>query len=386
MRRLAFNDGWTVRPKTNRFGEPPGSGAEWLPVTLPHDAMIGTERSPSATAATGYFPGGVWEYQRTFDVAAEDAGRAIVLEFEGVYRDAIVQVNGAVAAHWPYGYSSFAVPIDHLLRFGEPNEIRVEARAGRGHPLVLGRRHLPERLAARGRTGAPRARRRGRPHPRDRRRRRGGGGRRRGPQPVDDDLRRGASHARCSTLPARSVVRDEAPLTMFPGATITARRRLFVSDGPTLGPVDEPYLYTCRVTVRDGDEVARRRRHHLRHPDAAARPQRGLRINGEPVDCSAAPASTTTTASLGAATIDRAEERRVELLKEAGFNAIRSAHNPMSRAMLDACDRLGDARHGRDVRHVDRAARPTTTTRCASPSGGSATSRRWCARTSTTRA
>ena len=44
---------------------------------------------------------------------------------------------------------------------------------------------------------------------------------------------------------------------------------------------------------------------------------------------------------LGAATIGRADERRVELLKEAGFNALRSAHNPMSRAMLDACDRLG---------------------------------------------
>ena len=69
-------------------------------------------------------------------------------------------------------------------------------------------------------------------------------------------------------------------------------------------------------------------------------PQRGLRINGEPVDLRG-PCVHHDNGPLGAATIDRADERRVELLKSAGFNAIRSAHNPMSNAMLDACDRLG---------------------------------------------
>ena len=69
-------------------------------------------------------------------------------------------------------------------------------------------------------------------------------------------------------------------------------------------------------------------------------PQRGLRINGEPVKLRGA-CIHSDNGVLGAATIDRAEERRVELLKAAGFNALRSAHNPMSRAMLDACDRLG---------------------------------------------
>ena len=69
-------------------------------------------------------------------------------------------------------------------------------------------------------------------------------------------------------------------------------------------------------------------------------PVQGLRINGATSSC-AAHASTTTTACSGAAAIARAEERRIELLKDAGFNAIRSSHNPMSSALLDACDRLG---------------------------------------------
>ena len=69
-------------------------------------------------------------------------------------------------------------------------------------------------------------------------------------------------------------------------------------------------------------------------------PVRGLRINGETVLLRGACVHHDN-GPLGAATIGRAEERRVELLKEAGFNAISSAHNPLSKPMLDACDRLG---------------------------------------------
>ena len=69
-------------------------------------------------------------------------------------------------------------------------------------------------------------------------------------------------------------------------------------------------------------------------------PVRGLRVNGEQVLLRGACVHHDN-GLLGAATIGRAEERRVELLKEAGFNAIRSAHNPLSRPMLEACDRLG---------------------------------------------
>ena len=88
---------------------------------------------------------------------------------------------------------------------------------------------------------------------------------------------------------------------------------------------------------------------------------------------------------LGAVTIAPAEERRVALLKEAGFNAIRSAHNPMSPALLDACDRLGMLVMD-ETFDMWTSARATSTTPSTSPHGGSATSRRWSPRTSTTRA
>src|SRR5690606_16389813 len=71
-----------------------------------------------------------------------------------------------------------------------------------------------------------------------------------------------------------------------------------------------------------------------------ADPRHGLRINGAPVLLRGACVHHDN-GPLGAAAIARAEERRVELLKDAGFNAIRASHNPLSEAMLDVCDRLG---------------------------------------------
>src|ERR1700744_2953444 len=74
MRRTAFNDGWTVGSTTNSFAElVMGAGSEPTPVTLPHDAVIGLERSPEGRAANGFFPGGNWEYKKSFDLGDDGA-------------------------------------------------------------------------------------------------------------------------------------------------------------------------------------------------------------------------------------------------------------------------------------------------------------------------
>ncbi len=129
MHRSSFNDGWEVRPKADRFAEVIMPSPGWEPVTLPHDAVIGTERTRSATASTGYYPGGAWEYRKMVEPVAQWRNQCIALEFEGVYRDALVYVNDRLAGQRPSGYAAFSVPIDHLLRWDAQNEIRVEARA-----------------------------------------------------------------------------------------------------------------------------------------------------------------------------------------------------------------------------------------------------------------
>ena len=99
MRRTSFNDHWTVAVKANSFAEMIAGGAsEPIPVTLPHDALIDGKRSASVHAATAFFPSGTWEYKKTFELSPDDAGSAVILEFEGVYHDASVRVNDGLVA------------------------------------------------------------------------------------------------------------------------------------------------------------------------------------------------------------------------------------------------------------------------------------------------
>ncbi len=339
MRRIRLNDGWTVRRKeANPFAEKFGTVSDPAPVTLPHDAMIITERSPSSTPATAYFPGGTWEYRRVLDLPADAAGSSVFLEFEGVYRDARLFVNDTLALHRPSGYADFVVEVDHLFRFGETNELRVEALShddsrwysGAGiyrnaWLLQAGRVHLTP------------------------------GGLQVACPDIDDGMAAVvvvAEVRNCSLAGSSAVLRtelldaegsvltsDEAPATTVPGDTVTVRRRLYVQSPHRWGP-DDAYLHTCRVTLLDDGQVLDEETTSFGIRSLSVDPARGLRINGQQVLLRGACVHHDN-GVLGSATIDRAEERRVELLKAAGFNAIRSAHNPLSKPMLDACDRLG---------------------------------------------
>src|SRR6185503_8330497 len=109
---------------------------------------------------------------------------------------------------------------------------------------------------------------------------------------------------------------------------------------PSLWSPDAPARYEVDTAVVDGAEVLDRETSRFGIRRLQLDPVHGLRINGRPVNLRGA-CIHHDNGPLGAATIARAEHRRVEILKAAGFNAIRSAHNPVSRALLDACDRVG---------------------------------------------
>jgi beta-galactosidase len=131
------------------------------------------------------------------------------------------------------------------------------------------------------------------------------------------------------------VARGSNPITLRPGESGTTRLRLPVA-APARWSVDSPALYTARIELddRDAEEVV----FGIRTIQVDA--VRGLRVNGERVLLRGACVHADN-GPLGAVSVARAEERRVELLKAAGFNAIRMSHHPASPALLDACDRLG---------------------------------------------
>ncbi len=122
MKKLDFNKDWTCRCLTRE--EPAVS------VTLPHDAMISEERSNQSTGEDniGWFQGGDYEYTKTFFVPETYREQKLLIEFEAVYHDAEVYLNGEKAAYRPYGYTNFYVDTKNYLKYGEENEIRVIAR------------------------------------------------------------------------------------------------------------------------------------------------------------------------------------------------------------------------------------------------------------------
>ena len=132
MRRTPFNDGWTVGAKANSFAELiAGAGSAPAQVTLPRRRHA-RHRTLAVRARGDGLPSrsGNWEYRKSFELSTDEPGSAVVLEFEGVYRDARVRVNDALVAHPTGGYSTFTVQIDHPLQgSGQPNEVKVEACA-----------------------------------------------------------------------------------------------------------------------------------------------------------------------------------------------------------------------------------------------------------------
>ncbi|MBU4464257.1 MAG: glycoside hydrolase family 2, partial [Actinobacteria bacterium] len=343
MIRVPFHEGWAVGPKLGAF-EASGATAP-QPVTVPHDAVRDLPRSVDSGGGvnTGYHPGGVFEYTKSFDVPEEWRDKTVVIEFEGVYRDAVVFVNGEFAAHEPHGYTAFVVTADAFLRFGETNTIAVEARAHKDSRWYSGAGiyrpvHLivadPVHIELGGvRVTTPDIEEE------------------RAIVEIATTARNETRHTRTTRVSwsitgpdGVTVAEASAPLTLLPGVSATARVRLAVMDPDLWGP-DSPALYEVHSALSeasDGPGAAlldeERTRFGIRRLQVD--PERGLRINGQHVNLRGACVHHDN-GPLGAATVDGAEDRRIRLLKRAGFNAIRSAHNPASRAMLDACDRHG---------------------------------------------
>lgn len=298
MQKTEFNTGWTFRVADTNQG---------VPVTLPHDAMIHQARSarnPSGSAQA-YFPGGEYVYEKTFSAPAEWEGRHLLLQFEGVYKNARVTVNGREAGGVPYGYLPFFVELDGLLRYGGQNTVTVTcdnanqpdsrwySGAGIYRPVWLWE------------------------------------------GPTESIWPESVKISTVTVDPAVIHIQSPKPVTVeVEGVSGQGTDFTLTIPDAKLWSAETPNLYTAHVSNgADSEDIP----FGIRQ---ITWDNKGLYVNG---------VSTLLRGGcvhhdsgiLGAATYDEAEYRRVKLMKEAGFNAIRSSHNPCSRAMLDACDRLG---------------------------------------------
>ena len=122
MKKIDFNRNWTCRCLT-RDEEP-------YSVTLPHDAMRSEPRTAESVSEgnSGWYLGGDYEYTKHVFVPSEYSGKKVLIEFESVYHNAEVYINGKKAAYRPYGYTNFYVDTEGFLKYEAQNEIRVIAR------------------------------------------------------------------------------------------------------------------------------------------------------------------------------------------------------------------------------------------------------------------
>ena len=105
------------------------TGGKVGPVTVPYDAMLFEQRDPNTpnNHNTGFYPGGVYTYSKTFAAPLDWAGKCILLEFEGVYMRSEVRLNGHVVGGRPSGYALFHVSLDEHLNLGGDNLVEVVA-------------------------------------------------------------------------------------------------------------------------------------------------------------------------------------------------------------------------------------------------------------------
>lgn len=308
MKATSLLTGWTCRHL--------GDTAPGKPVTLPHDAMLAEPRTALSAGGTntGWYEEYDYEYRRTLTVPENELADTHILEFEGVYHNAEVWLNGQKAAFRPYGYTNFYVDCAPYLHAGE-NELRVIARnadqpnsrwysgAGIYRPVQLWTAQGPH-IALNGvkiRTLSL------------------------APAVVEVRVKTtapGTVRLMMDDLPAVQQESDgEAVFTL-------------TLDNARLWTPETPNLYTCRVSFAD-DEVT--------ETFGVRKVEWGTDVfllNGKRYIIQGA-CIHHDNGLLGAVCDPDAVARKVRLLKENGYNAIRSAHNPCSKALLTECDRQG---------------------------------------------
>lgn len=355
MKREGFNEGWMFLKDGSTLAESMFSeGGGPTAVTLPHDAMVHEYRkadNPSGKEC-GFFAGGNYTYTKNFSVSEDDAGKSIILEFEGVYRNARVYVNGDFAGSCTNGYRNFYIDITPFLNFGTDNTITVKVNNGdvpnsrwytgsgiyRPVNLLKGGR---VRITADGlKITTPEVAE--------------------SLSTVETEITFESSLSKpekfyfvteITDMNGQVAAAEKTPVTIFPGRIPKLFQKMYIKNA-LLWSTETPNLYQCSVTILEADdcltygECADKNRvidravsnFGIRHIQID--PVYGLRLNGEKVLLRGA-CIHHDNGVLGAATFAGAEERRIELLKEAGFNSIRMAHNAASRALLNACDKMG---------------------------------------------
>ena len=342
--RLTMDADWRFTLGDPANAQRPGfNDSRWRLLDVPHDWSIeGTPRQDApAGGRGGYFPTGIGWYRKTFRMPAAASGHQAWLEFDGVYMNSDVWINGVHLGRRPYGYISFAYDITKHVRPPPGNNViavRVDNSAqpnsrwytGSGiyrhvwltivDPLHVGHWGtyvttptadtaaalvvIHTRVENDGRTG-----------------------------------RGGVLRTRVLDAEGREVAVTDATFSLAAGQDAGIEHRLPIK-APQLWSVEAPTLYTARSEVLDGGRLVDVITTPFGIRSIAYDRDRGFLLNGRRVKMKGVNLHHDG-GGVGAAVPERIWESRLRLLKTMGANAIRTSHNPPAPEFLDLCDRLG---------------------------------------------
>lgn len=308
MRSVSFNDHWYVH-----HTDESGLGT---PVTLPHDAMLAEPRTAVAEGGLNisWFEGHDYVYTKHFTVSEGEMAQHNVLEFEGIYRKADVWINEKKVAFHPYGYTNFYVELDEYLQAGV-NTVEVIARnadqpnsrwytgSGIYRPVKwwCSPKKYIELNGVKIRTIS-----------------------------LDPAVVEISVH---TSEPGPVTVQIMDSTTVVASAKFEGKMQITIPDAK-LWSVETPNLYTAKVSFEDDIAVES---FGIRTIEWG---KNGFLLNGERVILRGA-CIHHDNGLLGAVCHPDAVARKLRILKENGYSAIRSAHNPCSKAALEVCDRIG---------------------------------------------
>ncbi len=354
-RERLFDYGWSFKLDTISSGpqSPNYDVSTWRKIDLPHDwstedvaiqipdSIVGPfYRKSDGQTFDGFTYGGTGWYRKSFKLSEAEKGKNIFIQFDGVYMDSDVWINGHHLGNHPYGYTPFNYELTPYLNFaGQENVVVVKVRnEGRNSRWYAGSgiyRHVKLTVV--------------------------------NPLHIDiwgvnvttPEVSEASAKVNVATMVTNAGKQDEkftlvtqllnsegkvvgkvnSNVTVAAGKIMESKQELTVAK-PLLWSAESPNLYMVQVEILQNKKTVDLVALPVGIRDVKIDAANGLLVNGKPVLLKGG-CIHHDNGPLGSISIKAAEERKIKLLKENGFNAVRMSHNPPSSILLEVCDRLG---------------------------------------------
>jgi beta-galactosidase len=338
---ISFDQGW----KFSRGDFPNAMIADfddskWRSLNVPHDWSIEGPLGPEYASGTGFAPGGIGWYRKSFQIDRSVSNQLVAIEFDGIYQNAQVWLNGHLVGGRPYGYSSFEIDLTPHVKFGAANllSVRVDHTKFSDSRWYTGSgiyRHVRIRLTDKLRiaqwgtyvttpdvnsnSAAVR---------------------------IETELRNDSVAANPFTLeteilnPSGAVVGSHVAMGTVAAVTNLILQQVIAVSNPQRWSDTAPQLYSLRQRVRANGGIADETLTPFGIRTIRFDPNQGFFLNDVSMKLKGV-CLHHDAGALGAAVPVAVWERRLQILKTLGVNAIRTSHNPPAPELLDLCDRLG---------------------------------------------